>query len=204
MQWIKYKWLEIFSAKRFGGKDSIALTAVEQDELLKDMDEAAPEAGIRQDKNFTVRLKAAIDKRMSKLGIWDSVLHLLKSYDDYKEHQTKFFESLEDITLESLQGESPTTQGAGRWLLDLLAEHGGTIESTASLSVEEINQARASGRLYVDENSLGYAWIPQIDKLPTTEKEVEFLEKWFPLKVELPEHLKNCDFLFNKKPIVKK
>jgi hypothetical protein len=69
-------------------------------------------------------------------------------------------------------------------LLNLLAAHGGTIESTASLSVEDIYQAEASGRMYVDENSFGFVWIPKAPLPPRTKEEVEFYEKWFPLEVK--------------------
>jgi hypothetical protein len=33
----RYKWSKIFAAKRYGGKDPITLSAVEQDELLQDL-----------------------------------------------------------------------------------------------------------------------------------------------------------------------
>jgi len=89
-------------------------------------------------------------------------------------------------------------------LLDLLALHGGKIVSTASLSPEWINQARVSGRMFVDENSLGFVWEPDIKRIPQTDKEVEFFEKWYPLQSPLPEGLKDASFLFNKKDKVKK
>lgn len=72
-------------------------------------------------------------------------------------------------------------------LLKLLAQHGGSIVSTASLPVDFINQARASNRLYVDNNGLGYVWEPTLLRIPQTDKEVELFEKWYPLEVELPE-----------------
>lgn len=81
-------------------------------------------------------------------------------------------------------------------LLELLTQYGGEIICTASLDVEQINQARASGRMYVNENSIGFVWMPDIKLLPTTEAEVEFFDKWFPLDVEMPEKFKTADFLF--------
>ena len=84
-------------------------------------------------------------------------------------------------------------------LFRFLAQYGGKIVSTSSLQPEWINQARASGRLYVDGNSLGYVWEPDITKLPTNEDEVEFFERWFPLDVELPEELKTLDWMKNYK-----
>lgn len=77
-------------------------------------------------------------------------------------------------------------------LLELLAIYGGSIVSTASLKPEWIEQARASGRMYVDENSLGYVWQP-VSKIPTNEQEVKDFEKWFPLDMEMPQELKNID-----------
>ncbi len=84
-------------------------------------------------------------------------------------------------------------------LKELLALHGGKIVNTASLGISEINQARASNRLYVDENSLGFVWMPNLDKIPETEQEVEFFEKWFPLDEEMPEELKNLDWFHKRK-----
>lgn len=83
-------------------------------------------------------------------------------------------------------------------LLELLSLHGGSIVSTASLKPNEINQARASNRMYVDENSLGYVWMPKFEMFPETIDEVKWFEKWFPLNEELPDELKNLDW-YNKK-----
>lgn len=79
--------------------------------------------------------------------------------------------------------------GAIKQLLDLLGEYGGRIVSSNSLSPDEINQARASSRMYVDENSLGYVWLPPFE-FPTTADEVKLFEAWFPLNVEIPKELK--------------
>lgn len=76
-------------------------------------------------------------------------------------------------------------------LLKLLAYHKGTIVSTASLNTEDINQARASNRMYIDDGHLGYVWMPELDRLPETDEEVEQFEKWYPLHIEMPEDLKN-------------
>ena len=75
-------------------------------------------------------------------------------------------------------------------LLELLATHGGKIVSTNDLNPDEINQARASNRMYVDEDSLGYVWLPAFHgRFPVTEEEVEMFEWCYPLEVELPEEL---------------
>jgi hypothetical protein len=85
-------------------------------------------------------------------------------------------------------------------LLEYLALYGGEIISTKDLQPEWIEQARASGRLYVDNNSLGYVWEPEFkDGLPTTDKEVEDFEKWYPLKIKLPKELEDPSFLFKKR-----
>lgn len=49
-------------------------------------------------------------------------------------------------------------------LFKLLAESGGAIVSSASLSVNDIECARENKVFYVDEHGLGYAWIPK-DKI---------------------------------------
>lgn len=86
-------------------------------------------------------------------------------------------------------------------LLELLALHGGSIVSTASLNQNEINQARAGGRMYVDNNSLGFVWIPELKMFPDTVKGVELFEKWYPLEEELPDYLKNNDWIHKRKPV---
>lgn len=60
-----------------------------------------------QDKNFTTRLKAAVDKRMHNVGI---------VIDTDKE--LALWDSMEDITLDYLQGSNPSNapQGAGVWV----------------------------------------------------------------------------------------
>jgi hypothetical protein len=84
-------------------------------------------------------------------------------------------------------------------LLELLAKHKGTILSTASLKSNEINQARASNRMYVDENSLGYVWMPEFKKFPETIEEVKQFEEWFPLDEELSDELKTLDWFHKLK-----
>lgn len=85
-------------------------------------------------------------------------------------------------------------------LLELLALHGGTIVSTASLKSNEIDQARAGGRMSVDSNSLGYVWMPSTDDFLDTIEKVEQFEKWFPLDEKLPDKLKNLDWLYKREP----
>ena len=84
-------------------------------------------------------------------------------------------------------------------LLELMAQHGGEIVCTASLRPEDINQAREAGRMYVDENSIGFIWEPNITRMPETDEEIEFFDKWYPLQVELPEGLKDASFLWECK-----
>jgi len=64
------------------------------------------EAG--EDRNFGVRLKAAIDKRMTQAGIFDSMVNSCITYEQYKEDKQNFFDSLDEISLQMLQGKSPS------------------------------------------------------------------------------------------------
>jgi len=84
-------------------------------------------------------------------------------------------------------------------LLELLAKHKGTIVCTSSLKPNEINQARASNRMHVDENSLGYVWMPEFKKFPETIEEVKQFDEWFPLGEKLPDELKTLDWFHKLK-----
>jgi hypothetical protein len=66
---------------------------------------------MQQDKNFTVRLKAAIDKRLveSSMVSTSPSLSIDEYSSDEKKALNKFMESLGEITLDYLQGESKTT-----------------------------------------------------------------------------------------------
>lgn len=64
---------------------------------------------MEQDKNFDVRLKASIDKRIEEAGIWNMVLDACKDYDEYKAKKQAFMDSLNDITLNKLQGIKAAT-----------------------------------------------------------------------------------------------
>jgi len=84
-------------------------------------------------------------------------------------------------------------------LLELLSAHGGKIVSTGQLSLYDIEQAKASNRMYVDENCLGYVWIPDFQKFPENEDEVDLFEKWYPLEIEVPKNLNDRMMrVFNK------
>lgn len=83
-------------------------------------------------------------------------------------------------------------------LMCLLRAHKGRIVSTASLSVESINQARAARRMHVDDNGFGYVWEPDIDNMPITDVEIELLEKFYPLDHPMPDELKTADWIFDK------
>ena len=81
-------------------------------------------------------------------------------------------------------------------LLSLLAEYGGKIISSNDLHPDLIAQARASNRMFVDEDCLGYVWEPAFaGRFPETEKELELFERCYPLDIELPEELKNTDWI---------
>lgn len=85
-------------------------------------------------------------------------------------------------------------------LLEYLSPYGGQIISTKDLQPLWIEQAKASGRMYVNNESLGFVWEPSfVNDIPCTEKEVEMFDKWYPLEVPLPDALKNPEFLFVKR-----
>lgn len=74
-------------------------------------------------------------------------------------------------------------------LFELLVYNGGKIVSSNSVSVNEINQARASNRMLVDENGLGFIWIPTFkNPFPETVEEVEMFEKCYPLDEKPVSH----------------
>ena len=81
-------------------------------------------------------------------------------------------------------------------LLSLLAEHGGAIISSNDLHPDLIAQAKASNRMYIDENCLGYVWEPPFaGRFPRNEKELDLFKRCYPLDFELPEKLKNTDWI---------
>ena len=72
-----------------------------------------------------------------------------------------------------------------RELFEYLALYGGRIVSSNDLPSELIAQARASNRMYVDENSLGYVWEPSFaGRCPETGEEVRMFEWCYPLPID--------------------
>lgn len=76
-------------------------------------------------------------------------------------------------------------------LLELLKNEGGAIRSSNEFNSYHINQARASNRMWVDEDGFGFIWYPPFGLLlPTTPEEMaewERLEKkYFPLPDDRP------------------
>lgn len=59
----------------------------------------------------------------------------------------------------ALQSQPKPTKGVDI-LLERLAKEGGQIVSTAGLSQLDITQAQSCGRMYVDDNNLGFVWFP--------------------------------------------
>ena len=81
-------------------------------------------------------------------------------------------------------------------LLELLAKHGGSIVSSNSLHPNLVAQAQSSNRIYVDENSLGYIWEPPFaGRFPENDEEIDMFEWCYPIHPELPEELKNLDWV---------
>ena len=80
-------------------------------------------------------------------------------------------------------------------LLEYLTLYGGKIVSTAHMEPMWIEQAKASGRLYVDEeNRRGFVWEPDIKDFPTNETELDFLERWYPLPIDLPGEMNTIEY----------
>lgn len=111
---------------------------------------------------------------------WDS---FCKRFLDPPVGLTKFTDEAAELFMQSHREEY------GR-LFEFLIQHGGRIVSSTELNPDDIAQARASGRMFVDINSLGYIWKPPLDKFPETIEEVKQEEKWYPLVPELPDDLK--------------
>jgi hypothetical protein len=62
---------------------------------------------MNQDKNFSIRLKAAIDKRMSETGVLDLAIKGAKDYQYFSDIIDSFFASIDNISIEYLQGINP-------------------------------------------------------------------------------------------------
>jgi hypothetical protein len=57
---------------------------------------------MKQDKNFTVRLKATIERKLKEAGIFDKILSAPINFEEYTKTVDRFFTSLEDIKLSDL------------------------------------------------------------------------------------------------------
>lgn len=88
-------------------------------------------------------------------------------------------------------------------LFDLLVNLGGKVVNTGWLSTDEIKQAWASKRIWVDAEppnlGLGYVWIPTFQN-PFLEavEEVKLFEQCYPLDVEKPLKIKLSKILNRK------
>lgn len=65
-------------------------------------------------------------------------------------------------------------------LLEKLIKYGGKIVCTSSLNVDEINQARASNRMFVDDDGFGYVWIPNLE-YPISDEDLKLHIESYPL-----------------------
>jgi hypothetical protein len=61
----------------------------------------------KQDKNFTVRLKASVDRAATESGLLKMAINGSKHAEDYQHTFDRFIELLEGITVQYLQGELP-------------------------------------------------------------------------------------------------
>lgn len=104
---------------------------------------------------------------------------ILRIMDEYAEHYHDYMQSHPDIA-----------EHCNYPLFEYVAKYGGKIIRTNDLPAELIAQARASNRMYVDENSLGYVWEPPFaGRFPETVEEVKMFEWCYPLPVEVPNDL---------------
>lgn len=84
-------------------------------------------------------------------------------------------------------------------LLTLTTIFGGSIKCTSSIDNYELSQARASERMYVAEDGIGFVWIPEFKNgFPETVDEVKLFDKYYPLDIEPPDELKTLDW-FHKR-----
>ena len=52
-------------------------------------------------------------------------------------------------------------------LLKKLAGEGGKIVSSGNLTIQQIAEANACSRMYVDDSGLGYVWMPEDKEIDT-------------------------------------
>lgn len=107
--------------------------------------------------------------RSGEMKAWDMITwasQMFKEFDEYI-----------DASQPPVNGEE------GQKFYDYLSKYGGKIVCTSVLTPFFIDQARASGRLFVQTDGIGYVWEPDINDFPATEEEVEEFEKWYPLPV---------------------
>ena len=82
-------------------------------------------------------------------------------------------------------------------LFEKLKMEKGRIVSTASLNVMAIEQARASNRIWVDENGFGFVWLPDCE-FPTTDEEVRAYEKMIKKYFPLPDNTPIPEWILNQ------
>lgn len=61
---------------------------------------------MKQDKNFTERLQAIIEKKMQNAGIFDMMLKGANKYGQYDKLKNKFFKSLKSVKLSDLNKDT--------------------------------------------------------------------------------------------------
>ena len=60
---------------------------------------------MQQDKNFIIRLKAAVEKRMNESGVTMALLRSANDFAAFELLKRNFFDSLDSIDVAYLQGE---------------------------------------------------------------------------------------------------
>jgi len=89
-------------------------------------------------------------------------------------------------------------------LLLLLTKYGGVIKSAVCITNFDLLQAKASGRFFVNTDLMEYVWIPEIMDFPTTDQEVEFFDKWYPLHTDLQLPPDFCENIFKQATLIDK
>jgi len=118
------------------------------------------------------------------------------SYKTAQEAQRQAAEMYDDLlavvaALKSNHVEEQPKETTFFHLIDFVVKHGGKIVSSNDLPSELIAQARASNRMCVEANSLGYIWEPPIGgRIPGTEGEVKIFAGCYPPDVEVPSEAK--------------
>lgn len=111
----------------------------------------------------------------------DNILDII---DQRRTHDIQVLSELKEA-LKNKEMKEINVQSAND-LFGLLVEYGGKVVNTGTLSEMEINQARVSNRIWIDNEppnlGLGYVWIPTFKNThPETLEEIEISKICYPI-----------------------